>query len=115
MVVDDPNVRFYAGVPLRVGDDDVKVGTLCLIDPTPRTLDPDDLALLEELGVWAERELAAGADEDRLRDVLAGLQPTPVTVPGYRIGGMSVPHGVVSGDLHDWHLTGRTCTSPSPT
>ncbi|WP_165689031.1 GAF domain-containing protein, partial [Mycobacteroides abscessus] len=60
MVVDDPNVRFYAGVPLRVGDDDVKVGTLCLIDPTPRTLEPDDLALLEELGVWAERELAAG-------------------------------------------------------
>lgn len=106
MVVDDPNVRFYAGVPLRVGDDAVKVGTLCLIDPTPRTLDPDDLALLEELGVWAERELAAGADEDRLRDVLAGLQPTPVAVPGYRIGGMSVPHGVVSGDLHDWHLTG---------
>jgi len=106
MVVEDPNVRFYAGVPLRVGDDHVKVGTLCLVDPQPRTLEPDDLALLEELGVWAERELAAGADEDRLRNVLAGLQPTPVTVPGYRIGGMSVPHGVVSGDLHEWHLAG---------
>ncbi len=107
MVVEDPNVRFYAGVPLRVGDDSVKVGTLCLDDPQPRTLEPDDLALLEELGVWAERELAAGADEDRLRGVLAGLQPAPVTVPGYRIGGMSVPHGVVSGDLHEWHLTGE--------
>ncbi|MDM7887398.1 SpoIIE family protein phosphatase [Curtobacterium sp. RHCJP20] len=107
MVVEDPNVRFYAGVPLRVGDDSVKVGTLCLVDPQPRTLEPDDLALLEELGVWAERELAAGADEDRLRGVLAGLQPAPVTVPGYRIGGMSVPHGVVSGDLHEWHLTGE--------
>lgn len=106
MVVEDPNVRFYAGVPLRVGDDQVKVGTLCLVDPQPRTLEDDDLALLEELGVWAERELAAGADEDRLRGVLAGLQPTPVTVPGYRIGGMSVPHGVVSGDLHEWHLVG---------
>ncbi|WP_082688450.1 SpoIIE family protein phosphatase [Curtobacterium oceanosedimentum] len=107
MVVEDPNVRFYAGVPLRVGDDSVKVGTLCLIDPQPRTLEPDDLALLEELGVWAERELAAGADEDRLRGVLAGLQPAPVAVPGYRIGGMSVPHGVVSGDLHEWHLAGE--------
>lgn len=107
MVVEDPNVRFYAGVPLRVGDDAVKVGTLCLIDPQPRTLEPDDLALLEELGVWAERELAAGADEDRLRGVLAGLQPAPVAVPGYRIGGMSVPHGVVSGDLHEWHLAGE--------
>ncbi|WP_420369811.1 PP2C family protein-serine/threonine phosphatase [Curtobacterium sp. L1-20] len=106
MVVDDPNVRFYAGVPLRAGDDHLKVGTLCLIDPAPRTLEADDLALLEELGVWAERELAAGADEDRLRSVLTGLEPSPVEVPGYRIGGMSVPHGVVSGDFHDWHRDG---------
>jgi len=106
MVVDDPNVRFYAGVPLRAGEDDVKVGTLCLIDPQPRTLDPDDLALLQELGVWAERELAAGADEDRLRSVLAGLEPSTVDLPGYRVGGMSQPHGVVSGDFHDWHLDG---------
>ncbi len=106
MVVDDPNVRFYAGVPLRAGEDDVKVGTLCLIDPQPRTLDPDDLALLQELGVWAERELAAGADEDRLRSVLAGLEPAAVDLPGYRVGGMSKPHGVVSGDFHDWHLDG---------
>lgn len=106
MVVDDPNVRFYAGVSLRAGEDDVKVGTLCLIDPQPRTLDPDDLALLQELGVWAERELAAGADEDRLRSVLAGLEPSAVDLPGYRVGGMSKPHGVVSGDFHDWHLDG---------
>lgn len=108
MVVDDPNVRFYAGVPLRVGEDHVKVGTLCLIDPAPRTLEPDDLALLQELGVWAERELASGADEDRLRSVLAGLEPATVDVPGYRVGGMSVPHGVVSGDFHDWHVDGPT-------
>lgn len=106
MVVDDPNVRFYAGVPLRLGDDEVKVGTLCLVDQAPRTLSDDDLALLEELGVWAERELAAGADEDRLRSVLAGLEPTAVTLPGYRIAGMSIPHGVVSGDLHEWHRSG---------
>lgn len=106
MVVGDPNVRFYAGVPLRLGDDDVKVGTLCLIDPEPRTLDADELALLQELGVWAERELAAGADEDRLRSVLAGLEPGTVDVPGYRIAGLSVPHGVVSGDFHDWHRSG---------
>ncbi|MGN8051037.1 PP2C family protein-serine/threonine phosphatase [Curtobacterium sp. 22159] len=103
-VTGDPHVRFYAGVPIRIGDDDVKVGTLCLIDQQPRTLEPDDLALLEELGVWAERELAAGADEDRLRSVLAGLEPAAVTVAGYRVGGMSVPYGVVSGDFHDWQV-----------
>lgn len=106
MVTGDPNVRFYAGVPLRLGSDAVKVGTLCLIDQQPRTLDPDDVALLQELGTWAERELAAGADEDRLRSVLTGLEPGPVDVPGYRVDGMSVPHGVVSGDFHDWHRSG---------
>ncbi|MFZ6991254.1 PP2C family protein-serine/threonine phosphatase [Curtobacterium sp. RRHDQ66] len=105
MVTDDPNVRFYAGVPLRIGVDQLKVGTLCLIDPTPRTLDADDLALLEELGTWAERELAAGADEDRMRSVLAGLSPREVSVPGYAISGLSVPHGVVSGDFHEWHVS----------
>ncbi|ROP65011.1 PP2C family protein-serine/threonine phosphatase [Curtobacterium sp. ZW137] len=107
MVTGDPNVRFYAGVPLHVGSEDVKVGTLCLIDPTPRTLEPDDVALLEELGTWAARELAAGADEDRLRSVLADLEPRAVDVPGYRVTGMSVPHGVVSGDFHDWHVSDR--------
>ncbi|MCJ1714799.1 PP2C family protein-serine/threonine phosphatase [Curtobacterium sp. VKM Ac-2922] len=107
MVTGDPNIRFYAGVPLRLGDEHVKVGTLCLIDPAPRTLDDDDVALLQELGIWAERELAAGADEDRVRSVLAGLEPGAVEVPGYRVTGMSVPHGVVSGDFHDWHVSDR--------
>ncbi|WIE65453.1 SpoIIE family protein phosphatase [Curtobacterium sp. MCLR17_036] len=106
MVVGDPNVRFYAGVPLRIGDDHVKVGTLCLIDPEPRTLDADEVSLLQELGTWAERELAAGADEDRLRSVLTGFEPDALDVPGYRLAGMSVPHGVVSGDFHDWHRSG---------
>ncbi|OIH98241.1 MULTISPECIES: PP2C family protein-serine/threonine phosphatase [unclassified Curtobacterium] len=106
MVVEDPNVRFYAGVPLRIGDDHVKVGTLCLIDPEPRTLDADEVSLLQELGTWAERELAAGADEDRLRSVLTGFEPDAIDVPGYRLAGMSVPHGVVSGDFHDWHRSG---------
>ncbi|MBT1666502.1 PP2C family protein-serine/threonine phosphatase [Curtobacterium flaccumfaciens] len=107
MVLGDPNVRFYAGVGLRAGDDDLKIGTLCLIDPEPRTLDADELELLQELGIWAERELLAGADEDRLRTVLNGLQPAEVQVPGYRITGMSIPHGLVSGDFHDWHRSGE--------
>src|SRR5205823_6165501 len=83
------------------------IGTLCLIDPEPRTLDADELELLQELGIWAERKLLAGADEDRLRTVLNGLQPAAVQVPGYRITGMSIPHGLVSGDFHDWHRSGE--------
>jgi len=108
MVTADPNVRFYAGVPLHAGLDATKVGTLCLIDPTPRTLSDDDVALLQELGLWAERELASGLDDDRVRAVLSGLQPQAVDLAGWTVGGTSIPHGTVSGDFHDWHLGAGT-------
>jgi hypothetical protein len=103
-----PNVRFYAGVPLHVGADATKIGTLCLIDPVPRTLSTEDLALLEELGIWAERELATGLDDDRLRAVLSGLQPRTIDLPGWTIGGTSIPHGIVSGDFHEWRVADGT-------
>ena len=38
--------------------------------------------------------------------MLAGLEPTGVELPGYRVAGLSLPHAVVSGDLHDWHRDG---------
>ncbi len=74
-------------VPLRVGDDDVKVGTLCLIDPTPRTLEPDDLALLEELGVWAERELSAAPTRTGSARCSPDSSRPRFAVPGYRSAG----------------------------
>lgn len=57
-VTDDPQIRFYAGVPLIVHNGS-KVGTLCLIDQDPRTLSEGDKELLKDLGKIAEQELAA--------------------------------------------------------
>ncbi|MGX5174856.1 sensor domain-containing diguanylate cyclase [Aliikangiella sp. IMCC44653] len=56
LVIDDPNIRFYAGYPLKVRQG-VNIGTLCLIDPSPREMDEEDRQLLEDLGAMIEQEI----------------------------------------------------------
>ena len=58
LVTGNPNIRFYAGSPLRVTNGS-KLGTLCLMDIEPRELDEDDRALLRDLARMAEQELSA--------------------------------------------------------
>ena len=58
MVKNDPRVRFYAGMPLRLADGSA-VGTLCVIDQRPRRLDDRELDELRRVAglVTAELEL----------------------------------------------------------
>lgn len=49
MVTGSPEVRFYAGAPLRLPSGH-QVGTLCVIDQKPRRMDKDQLGALERLG-----------------------------------------------------------------
>ena len=48
LVTEHPNVRFYAGVPLRAPEG-VILGTLCLLDDKPREFSDADLAQLSDL------------------------------------------------------------------
>ncbi|MGN7125219.1 diguanylate cyclase domain-containing protein [Methylorubrum thiocyanatum] len=71
-----PNIRYYAGVPVRIQQpegDWVTIGTLCVLDERPREPRPADLEVLEELACVAEALIearavalrAAGAAEER--------------------------------------------------
>ena len=57
-VLDDPNVRAYAGAQIHAPDG-ATIGTLCAIDNRPRELSEDDLQALEDLARMAEQEIAA--------------------------------------------------------
>lgn len=58
LVLNDPQIRFYAGCPLSTLDGR-KLGTLCIIDRRPRSFDKQDLEALKDLASMAEREIAA--------------------------------------------------------
>jgi len=56
IVIGEPFVRFYAGHPLCVADGS-KVGTLCVMDTRPRTLEEVEVETLRYLAGWAQDEL----------------------------------------------------------
>lgn len=51
-----PEIRFYAGCPVR-GPDGSALGTLCVIDHEPRDVDDEDIDALRDLAGLAEQEL----------------------------------------------------------
>lgn len=58
LVQDEPHIRFYAGVPLRAVDGE-KMGTLCIMDSSPRRLDADERETLKDIAHMLEAEMAA--------------------------------------------------------
>ncbi len=76
-VTGNPNIRFYAGMPLTTPDG-LGLGTLCVIDRVPRQLTPDQRDAIETLGrqVVAQMELRRFNQnlEQVVRDRTAELQ-----------------------------------------
>jgi PAS domain S-box-containing protein len=56
LVAGQPNIRFYAGAPITLSDGN-RVGTLCVIDTTPRELDSKQIEILKLFAVSASKAL----------------------------------------------------------
>ena len=59
LVVGEPYVRFYAGVPLK-GPRGQKIGTFCLVDTKPHVFDHEQVARLAAFAAIIEREVNLG-------------------------------------------------------
>jgi two-component system, NtrC family, sensor kinase len=103
LVIAGPRIRFYAGAPL-INDEGYALGTLCVVDRTPREFGADQKEALQALGrlVLAQLEFRLNlqllkealtdrtqAEHDRERELLK-VQQTLTRVLGLRI----VPNGV---------------------
>jgi two-component system, NtrC family, sensor kinase len=103
LVVSGPRIRFYAGAPL-INEEGYALGTLCVVDRSPREFGADQKEALQALGrlVLAQLEFRLNlqllkealtdrtqAEHDRERELLK-VQQTLTRVLGLRI----VPAGV---------------------
>ncbi|EXF24980.1 serine/threonine protein phosphatase [Nesterenkonia sp. AN1] len=105
-VLGDPHLRFYAGHPLQAPGGE-HVGTLCMLDTQPRTLDADQRNLLKDLALWVQTELAQQQELDHAAVVQRALTPRDLPQPaGFTVTAGSAPAGAVSGDFHDVTLRG---------
>jgi serine/threonine-protein kinase len=93
LVVGDPRIRFYVGVPLLL-DGGSSVGALSVADRTPRTITERQLRSLESLARQISREL-------RLRRELARASKRPP--PAYPVG----PGMVIDGRFRIVRALGR--------
>jgi diguanylate cyclase (GGDEF)-like protein len=56
LVTSAPNIRFYAGYPLKIRGG-LNIGTLCLLDEAPREMDEEEQLLFKDLGAIIEQEI----------------------------------------------------------
>jgi len=105
LVVGDPNIRFYAGVPLH-GDDGSSLGTLCVIDRVPRELTPKQLQALDMLARQASTEIRLRSEAARGRRQHLGQAAAPIAAsfdeeaPALR--GTVAPSRATAAGAGDW-------------
>ncbi len=72
LVTSNPNIRFYAGMPL-VTPDGFALGSLCAIDSVPRQLEPGQLQALNTLGKQVVKNMELRVSYGRVRELAERL------------------------------------------
>lgn len=72
----EPGFRFYAGAPV-LDEDGFVVGSLCVIDHKPRTLDERGEQIIQALAALASNEVRLRALDRKLRDALRTAERGP--------------------------------------
>ncbi|MHA7808972.1 MAG: PAS domain S-box protein [Marinobacter adhaerens] len=85
LVTGAPNIRFYAGAPLH-NSEGFRLGTLCLIDQTPRTFDKEDQSLLREIADCVEEEINLQAAAEVYQGLKYSERRARAVIEGTRIG-----------------------------
>ena len=81
-VEQEPNVRFYAGCPLRV--DDVVIGTVCLMDTKPRSLTAEQESAFAQLSNFVSSHLKLINEHHQLQAEHSLLDSSPAILIRWR-------------------------------
>lgn len=80
LVLGEPHVRFYAGMPILTPEGDA-LGTLCVIDHQPRTLTQSQKDALAALQRQVEAQLELRRNLEELRVALDGIETLGALIP----------------------------------
>jgi len=75
LVTGDPNIRFYAGIPL-ITQQGYALGTLCVIDRTARKLTPEQRQALKKLGRQVVMQIEHRLSMMKIADMASMLERT---------------------------------------
>jgi serine phosphatase RsbU (regulator of sigma subunit) len=92
-------IRFYAGIPLHV-EEGTAVGTLCLLDTSPRAMTAEEQERLRSFADWAQHAVQGSAERSTRHAARARATVASEHRGDLAIHTLDMPWGDASGDFH---------------